>query len=71
MATKDYLKISDCDFPPAKKFPGKKYRQNPTGSIEFETKREWVENEALIWYEHMKNHPKQLSTEKLTVSNSI
>ena len=54
--------MSDCDLPPAEKYPGKKYRQNPTGSSDFETKNEWVENEASKWYEKMKDHPKFDST---------
>ena len=62
MPRKDHLKVSDCDLPPAEKYPGKKYRQNPTGSSDFETKNEWVENEASKWYEKMKDHPKFDST---------
>ena len=53
-----FLKKSDCDLPLAEKLPGKKHRFNPSGSSEFETKREWVENEATKWYEHMRKHPK-------------
>ena len=62
MPKKDHLKVADCDLPPAEKYPGKKYRQNPTGSSDFGTKIEWVEFEASKWYETMKDHPKFDST---------
>ena len=62
MSKTEHLKVSDCDLPPAEKYPGKKYRQNPTGSSDFATKNEWVENEASKWYEKMKDHPKFDST---------
>ena len=58
MSKTEHLKVSDCDLPPAEKYPGKKYRQNPTGSSDFATKNEWVENEASKWYDKMKDHPK-------------
>ena len=62
MPKHNYLKVSDCDLPPAEKFPGKKYRQNPFGSVQFDTKGDWVENEILIWYEHMRSHAKYDNT---------
>ena len=62
MPKKDHLKVSDCDLPPAEKYPGKRYRQNKTGSSDFATKHEWVESEAYKWYEKMKDHPKFDST---------
>ena len=62
MPKKDHLKVSDCDLPPAEKYPGKRYRQNKTGSSDFATKHEWVESEASKWYEKMKDHPKFDST---------
>ena len=62
MPKHNYLKVSDCDLPPAEKFPGKKYRQNPFGSVQFDTKGDWVDNEILIWYKHMRSHPKYDNT---------
>ena len=58
MPKEDYLKVSDCDLPRAGKFPGKNYRQNQKGSKEFHSKGEWVMNESLKWFDHMRNHQK-------------
>ena len=55
---KDYLQKSDCKLPSAKEFPGKWYRTNTTGSLQFKTKADWVRQEIRKWYYHMKDHPK-------------
>ena len=54
----NYLKLSEIGLEPARPFPGKWYRTNPRGTIEFENKSEWVENEALKWFNIAKEHPK-------------
>jgi hypothetical protein len=58
MAGPGHLRASDCDLPPANEYPGKWYRQNPSGSVDCDSKAEWVANEARQWYEYMKNNPK-------------
>ena len=54
----NYLKVSDFDLVPAETFPGKRHQNNPKGSIQFNKKSEWVENEAFKWYSFVKDHPK-------------
>ena len=54
MAHQGYLKASDCDLPSAKVYPGKWHAKNKMGSLEFNSKDEWIKNEVRKWFEHMK-----------------
>ena len=62
MANVNYLKKSDCELQCAENYPGRWYRQNDKGSIEFNTKEEWVENEARKWHEQMRENTKYDNT---------
>ena len=62
MALGYYLKKSDCELQCAENYPGRWYRQNDNGSIEFNTKEEWVENEARKWYYKMRENTKYDNT---------
>ena len=50
------LNKSDCDLSPPKKWPGKYNKNNKDGTNM--TKNEWINNEAKVWFNHMKNHEK-------------
>ena len=54
MPKKDELNLCDVGIDLAMKYPGRKNRKNPTGSAQFDNKSEWVENEALKWYNYAK-----------------
>ena len=55
MPKKDQLQVNDVGIAPAMKFPGKKNRNNPSGSVHCGNKSEWVESEALKWYNYVKD----------------
>ena len=58
MALVNYLKKLDCGLQCTENYPGRWYRQNDKGSIEFNTKEEWVEKEARKCYHKMRENTK-------------
>ena len=63
MPNKDsQIKSSDCDLPPAPKFPGVRCRSNPGGSSDCQYKIQWVEKESAKWVNHMIVNPKYEGT---------
>ena len=48
------LKASHCELSPPKKYPGKYGRNNQDGTLM--TKGEWIQSEAKVWVDRMKNH---------------
>ena len=54
------LKISDCNLPNPKRWPGKFSKDNTGGTLM--EKEEWIKKEAKLWFDEMKKHEKYDST---------